>query len=63
MNPYDQHALEEAVRLVEAHGGEVTVHGLHAGGPAQRLRPHTAGDGARRWLQYHVGRHPRGAIR
>jgi len=25
MNPYDQHALEEAVRLVEAHGGEVTV--------------------------------------
>lgn len=25
MNPYDQHALEEAVRLKEAHGGEVTV--------------------------------------
>ena len=25
MNPYDQHALEEAVRLREAHGGEVTV--------------------------------------
>ena len=25
MNPYDQHALEEAVRLVEKHGGEVTV--------------------------------------
>src|SRR5512133_3262172 len=25
MNPYDQHALEEAVRLAEAHGGEVTV--------------------------------------
>lgn len=25
MNPYDQHALEEAVRLVEVHGGEVTV--------------------------------------
>lgn len=25
MNPFDQHALEEAVRLVEAHGGEVTV--------------------------------------
>lgn len=23
MNPYDQHALEEAVRLKEAHGGEV----------------------------------------
>lgn len=25
MNPYDQHALEEAIRLKEAHGGEVTV--------------------------------------
>ncbi|WP_163339702.1 electron transfer flavoprotein subunit beta/FixA family protein [Desulfopila sp. IMCC35008] len=25
MNPYDQHALEEGVRLREAHGGEVTV--------------------------------------
>lgn len=25
MNPYDQHALEEAVRLKELHGGEVTV--------------------------------------
>ncbi len=25
MNPYDQYALEEAVRLVETHGGEVTV--------------------------------------
>lgn len=25
MNPYDQHALEEAVRLKEEHGGEVTV--------------------------------------
>ncbi|OEU48425.1 MAG: electron transfer flavoprotein subunit beta [Desulfobulbaceae bacterium S5133MH15] len=25
MNPYDQHALEEAVRLKETHGGEVTV--------------------------------------
>jgi electron transfer flavoprotein beta subunit len=25
MNPYDQHALEEAVRLKEAHGGEVIV--------------------------------------
>ncbi len=25
MNPYDQHALEEAVRLKEQHGGEVTV--------------------------------------
>ena len=25
MNPYDQHALEEAVRLKEAHGGEVVV--------------------------------------
>jgi electron transfer flavoprotein beta subunit len=25
MNPYDQHALEEAVRLREAHGGEVVV--------------------------------------
>jgi len=25
MNPYDQHALEEAVLLKEAHGGEVTV--------------------------------------
>lgn len=25
MNPYDQHALEEAVRLKEKHGGEVTV--------------------------------------
>jgi electron transfer flavoprotein beta subunit len=25
MNPYDEHALEEAVRLKEAHGGEVTV--------------------------------------
>ncbi len=25
MNPYDQHALEEAVRLREVHGGEVTV--------------------------------------
>jgi len=25
MNPYDQHALEEAVRLKEANGGEVTV--------------------------------------
>jgi electron transfer flavoprotein beta subunit len=25
MNPYDQHALEEAVRLKEAAGGEVTV--------------------------------------
>jgi len=25
MNPYDQHALEEAVRLKEIHGGEVTV--------------------------------------
>lgn len=25
MNPYDQHALEEAVRIKEAHGGEVTV--------------------------------------
>lgn len=25
MNPYDQHALEEGVRLKEAHGGEVTV--------------------------------------
>ena len=25
MNPYDQHALEEAVRLTEAHGGKVTV--------------------------------------
>ncbi|MDP3480158.1 MAG: electron transfer flavoprotein subunit beta/FixA family protein [Desulfoprunum sp.] len=25
MNPYDQYALEEAVRLVEVHGGEVTV--------------------------------------
>ncbi len=25
MNPFDQHALEEAVRLKEQHGGEVTV--------------------------------------
>jgi electron transfer flavoprotein beta subunit len=25
MNPYDQHALEEAVRLKEIHGGEVVV--------------------------------------
>ncbi len=25
MNPYDRHALEEAVRLKEAHGGTVTV--------------------------------------
>lgn len=25
LNPYDQHALEEAVRLKEEHGGEVTV--------------------------------------
>ncbi|WP_456387970.1 electron transfer flavoprotein subunit beta/FixA family protein [Desulfolithobacter sp.] len=25
MNPYDRHALEEAVRLKEEHGGEVTV--------------------------------------
>jgi electron transfer flavoprotein beta subunit len=25
MNPYDQHALEEGVRLVEKHGGSVTV--------------------------------------
>jgi len=25
MNPYDQHALEEAVRLKEAHGGEVVA--------------------------------------
>jgi electron transfer flavoprotein beta subunit len=25
MNPYDQHALEEAVRLKETHGGEVIV--------------------------------------
>ena len=25
MNPYDQHALEEAVRLREAHGGEVVA--------------------------------------
>ena len=25
MNPYDQHALEEGVRLVEKHGGKVTV--------------------------------------
>ncbi len=25
MNPYDQHALEEAVRLKEKHGGEVVV--------------------------------------
>jgi electron transfer flavoprotein beta subunit len=25
MNPYDQHALEEAVRLKESHGGEVVV--------------------------------------
>ena len=25
MNPYDQHALEEAVRLKEAHGGKVTA--------------------------------------
>jgi electron transfer flavoprotein beta subunit len=25
MNPFDQHALEEAVRLKESHGGEVTV--------------------------------------
>jgi electron transfer flavoprotein beta subunit len=25
MNPYDQHALEEAVRLKESHGGEVAV--------------------------------------
>lgn len=25
MNPYDRHALEEAVRLKEAHGGSVTV--------------------------------------
>lgn len=25
MNPYDQHALEEAVRLKEVHGGEVIV--------------------------------------
>jgi electron transfer flavoprotein beta subunit len=25
MNPYDRHALEEAVRLKEAHGGAVTV--------------------------------------
>lgn len=25
MNPYDQHALEEAVRIKEAQGGEVTV--------------------------------------
>lgn len=25
MNPYDQHALEEAVRLKEQHGGEVTA--------------------------------------
>ncbi len=25
MNPYDQHALEEAVRLKERHGGEVVV--------------------------------------
>ncbi len=25
MNPYDQHALEEAVRLKEKHGGEVTA--------------------------------------
>jgi electron transfer flavoprotein beta subunit len=25
INPYDQHALEEAVRLKEANGGEVTV--------------------------------------
>lgn len=25
MNPYDQHALEEAVRLKETYGGEVTV--------------------------------------
>lgn len=25
MNPYDQHALEEAVRLKESYGGEVTV--------------------------------------
>lgn len=25
MNPYDQHALEEAVKLKEANGGEVTV--------------------------------------
>lgn len=25
MNPYDQHALEEAVKLKEEHGGEVTV--------------------------------------
>lgn len=25
MNPYDQHALEEAVRIKEEHGGEVTV--------------------------------------
>ena len=25
MNPYDRHAVEEAVRIKEAHGGEVTV--------------------------------------
>jgi len=25
MNPYDRHALEEAVRLKEQHGGTVTV--------------------------------------
>ena len=45
MNPYDQHALEEAVRIKEARGGEVTVITM---GPPQAEEMSAAGHFLRR---------------
>lgn len=38
MNPYDEYALEEALRLREAHGGSVTVVSCGSGRAAETLR-------------------------